>query len=211
MNPSSSARCLVLLALLGLAVLTRPPAVSAQPPLPAACDGLETLEFYTKPTLFRDQVVAINGLDEWRVRGQFIASPSFTFSPSTHGVRVILSQDTDFYDKTLAGSNFAEKAGSRTTRWQFRLLPPQPDVAGAEGWRFARFRQVPSKVGPSNRVRFSLGGNNIEMPIEVGTGPGGQTILRETLVFGDQLCITSVVTCIVRNEGRKLRCFSIPE
>jgi hypothetical protein len=207
-NPSPSTRILFLFALALVGALCRASGASAQPPIPPICDGVETIELYTKPSLFRDKMEGIPGFDHWRIRGQFITSASFVFDPSVDPVTLVLNQDDTVYDVTVPPNSFQETVGV-TVRWQFRLLPPQPDLPGAEGWRFARFRKVPSRVGPTNRVTFRLGGNNVELPIELNPVPGEPTVMRETLHFGN-LCVTSVVSCLPKKENHQLRCFSLP-
>jgi hypothetical protein len=199
----------ILIAALTAGSLGRPTVARAVPPLPTMCDGLETIEVFNKPAIFRNKTDAIADFDNWRIRGSFNTPADFAFDDETDSVRLVLEQDEGVvYDVALPPGSLTELMG-KTVRWLFRLLPNQPDVPGAEGWRFARIRKLPSKVGPSNKISFRFGGLGVSMPFVLDMDPGDFTQVRETLRMGNK-CVTSVLSCINQKQGKQLRCFSLP-
>jgi hypothetical protein len=208
-NLALSVRYLTFAAALTAGAVAAPELGRAAPPVPSMCDGIETIEVFNKPAIFRDKFDSPVGFDQWRMRGSFNTPASFVFDAATDPVRLVLEQDAGIvYDAALPPGSLTETV-ARTVRWLFRLLPPEPDVPGAEGWRFARIRKVPSKVGPSNKITFRLGGGGVTMPFVVDTDPGDLTEVRETLRMGN-LCVTSVLGCLNQKQGKQLRCFSLP-
>jgi hypothetical protein len=184
--------------------------------VPAVCDGVDPLNIIplsVKPAILKDtEDFAGSAYDKWVLKGQFVPFAGYPFDPVTQAITIVLNQDVTLYEGTIPPGVFLRGGSERTPRWSFRMSPIQPDIPGAEGWRFGRFRSVGSKVGPLNRLPFRIGGRGVGIPVNLAYTDANpdQPVFRATIKVGDDLCATAVVACLRRNSDHMLRCFAVP-
>jgi cysteine-rich repeat protein len=139
------------------------------------------------------------GFDKWRTRGDFNLATGTSVDPDTETVRVLFNQGTSMtpvYEATLGPGSFTQKGSLTRPNWGF--LDKEADVAGALGWRKAKFIQV------ANKVKDILDGRSTSVPIDV-TAP---IRVRQTIRIGDD-CATGVLECEASPTGKVLKCSTI--
>jgi hypothetical protein len=200
----------------GLGVLSATIASAEVPPMPEACDGIEQTILTVKPSVFKDtDDVPGSQYDKWSIAGQFTQFTSFVFDAENYPVSLILNQDALLYSATVPAGTFEKSSSPNFPKWKFRLRGSEPDIPGAEGWRTGKFRVVPSRLGPLNRMPFRQTGRLTPIPIDVNyTSDSDPTepILRATLLFYDASgvpqCATTLIACKRKSADKRLSCFS---
>lgn len=166
------------------------------------CEGVPVANIvpaFIRGSFFRDSNHASAGYERWKSRGDFNLPANTSIDPDSQAVRIVFSQGTVKYDKTLPVGSYVQSGSSRP-KW--RYSNPQANIAGAEGWKKSLFRQ---KL--LNKFRNVNDGINVSVPIDVTPNP---LKIRHTVRVND-LCITGVMTCTrPRPTGVHLRCRTLP-
>ena len=186
-------------------------------PLPDACGQLGGLNVVGNPsirrTIIRDSQPD-GVLDRWVVRDKFNLTDGLDIDPDTETVTLILNDNDgtnhseELYrgvlDPTACPGNqcFTPRTNTQgqDRTWSFRLMPPQPDIAGAPGWRFARLLR---NLGFPFLIKDTLKVENAT----IGTPKlnSGARRARQSLIIGD-VCVTRPLDCERNNHGTRYLC-----
>jgi hypothetical protein len=177
--------------------------------------GPDIVPLGVRTTTLKDRKsVPAQRVDSYRtIGGQFIMFTSASFDPVSQQVDVVFNQDDLLYQATVPPAqaspcNYVQSGSLERPRYLFRLRKADPDCSGAEGLRRNSYMHaLPGVLGPNSRVLYGLMGRGT--PWEVFDtnflALDGHPKVRQTIRVGDT-CATTVLSCIVRMNGRVIRC-----
>lgn len=144
-------------------------------------------------------------IDKWKTRGDFNLVEGVVIDPDTEPVTITYNNNTAgiIFEHTLPALNFTHKVEKPTRNvWLFK----DKEANTAESWRKGKFRER------KNKVRFVLDGRTESMPdpdlFEV-SDIGSPVVMRQSIRVGD-VCATAIINCLVKRDGRVLKCDSGP-
>jgi len=142
--------------------------------------------------------------DRFHAVGDFNLFSGTAIDPESEPVTLIFNQGIEAsaeYTATLAPppTFFVRKGQPLPGGGAWIFLDKEADVPGALAWKKGVFRQPAN----SNKVKFVQDGINASIPLDM-TLP---IRIRQTMRSGD-VCVTAIVDCLIKGNGRKLKCRS---
>jgi cysteine-rich repeat protein len=159
-----------------------------------------------KKTKFKDTADAPD-IDRWKAKGEGIFATGLTIDPDTEDVKII-------YNNTLSGSLFESTLSpgnciptpcfvqNPPTKLKWKFKDVEADVPGSPSWRKGKF------TIKNNKVKFTLDGRKTSLFTQAEAG-GMTPLMRQTIRVGD-VCITAVISCLVKGGGATLLCTVVP-